>query len=131
MWSRMSLFPLAHALKHELIISKAIRSVTSRYIHIPMPIPGSLLPFLAPVLSFSLPLLFFKCRACCSPYLHIKISQRWERKVIYSAPLPLLYFLSYYLFLNRGPLSLPPNGFCSTWSAHAEIESIQIHVYER
>lgn len=59
MWSRMSLLPLANVLKHELIISKAIRSVTSRYIHIPTPIPASLLPFLSPVLlTFSLPLFF-------------------------------------------------------------------------
>lgn len=59
MWSRMSVFLLASALKNELIISKAIRSVTSRYIHIPTPIPGPLLPFLVPVLlTFSLPLFF-------------------------------------------------------------------------
>lgn len=59
MWSRMSLFPLANALKQELIISKAIRRVTSRYVHIPTPILGSFLPFLAPaLLTFSLPLFF-------------------------------------------------------------------------
>lgn len=57
--SRMSLFPLANALKQELIISKAIRRVTSRYIHIPTPILGSFLPFLAPaLLTFSLPFFF-------------------------------------------------------------------------
>lgn len=45
MWSSISLYPLANVLMRELITSKAIHSVTSRYVHIPSPVPVSLLPF--------------------------------------------------------------------------------------
>lgn len=55
MWSSMSLFPLANVLKHELIISKAIHSVSSCYIHIPTPVPVSLSPFLTPFLLIYFP----------------------------------------------------------------------------
>lgn len=96
LWSRLSLFPLVNALKHELIIRKAICSVTSCYINISAPVPGSVL-FFFPLSSspFHCPYFSFNVKPVALYTFTSKSVKDGNERSLILPPLPLLCLLSH------------------------------------